>query len=122
MTRCRNTKQKRIIEEEVQKFETFFTADELHSRVKKIDSKIGIATVYRYLRDNSCDGNLHLYNCERRKIYSINDKSHCHFHCIKCGRNNLIQVKKIDFIKHGVKGKVCHFQLDIYGICENCIN
>ncbi len=122
MKRTRKTKQKEIIKEEIQRFDTFFAADELHSRVNKIDSKIGIATVYRYLKENSCDGNLHVYNCKRRKIYSMNDNSHCHFRCTKCGREYHIEVKKIDFLKHGVKGKICHFQLDVYGICENCIN
>jgi Fur family ferric uptake transcriptional regulator len=122
MKRTRKTKQKDIIDEEIQEFETFFTADELYSRVNKVHSRIGIATVYRYLRDNSCDGNLHVYNCERRAIYSMNDNSHCHFRCTKCGRKYHIQVRKIDFVKQGVKGKICHFQLDVYGICENCMS
>jgi Fe2+ or Zn2+ uptake regulation protein len=121
MGRTRETKQKRIIEDEIQKFETSFTADELYSRVNKIDPKISLATVYRYLRDTGCE-NLHTYYCDKRKIYSTTNISHCHFKCSNCGREYHVDVKEIDFQKYGVKSKVCHFQLDLYGICEDCAN
>ena len=47
----RKTKQKELIEEEVKKLDSFFTAEELFKRVNQKDKKIGIATVYRFLRN-----------------------------------------------------------------------
>ena len=121
MTQLRNTRQKFIIEEEARKFVSFFTADELFEKVREQDPKIGIATVYRYLKDTGCKGELHTYNCDRRMIYSTSDSSHCHFHCTECNIVSHINIKKIDFLKKGVKGRICHFQIDIYGICEACL-
>lgn len=121
MVQNRNTRQKKIIEEETGKFDSFFTADELFERVSKRDPNIGIATVYRYLKETGDDGGLHTYNCDRRAIYSINDDSHCHFRCTQCGTESHIHIKKIDFMQKGVKGRICHFQIDIYGICEDCM-
>jgi len=121
MVQNRNTRQKSIIEEEATKFDSFFTADELFEMVRKRDPNIGIATVYRYLRDTGCNGELHTYYCDRRTIYSINDDSHCHFRCTQCDTVSHISIKKIDFMQKGVKGRICHFQIDIYGICEDCL-
>ena len=49
--KSRNTKQKEIIETVIGQKDEFFTADELFIDVKKIDELIGIATIYRYLKD-----------------------------------------------------------------------
>jgi len=122
MNEIRNTRQKKIIEGEIERFGTFFSAEELFKRVNARDPKIGIATVYRYLRATGRNGKLHTYNCDRCTIYTINENSHCHFRCNSCGKEYHINVKNIDFLKHGIKGKICHFQLDVYGICEECLN
>lgn len=120
MKKTRMTNQKRIIDEEIHKLENFFSADKLHSHVKEIDPKIGIATVYRYLKERSSE-DLHMYNCNGRTIYSSNKNNHCHFQCSRCGKLYHLDVKNIDFFKHGIQGDISHFQLDVYGICENCI-
>lgn len=118
----RITKQKRILDEELIKFKTFFTADELFEKVQKSDSNIGIATVYRFLKDKASKAQLHSYYCDRRQIYSIQNNSHCHFICKHCGKTTHINIKDIYSIKKNLDGKVCHFQIDIHGICKECIN
>ena len=116
----RQTHQKEIINEEIKKFSSFFTADELLEKANKKDKKIGIATIYRFLKEAVNSGTLHSYTCERKTIYSLGKKSHCHFICEKCGKIEHIEIKNIDFIKKQISGSVCHFQIDVTGICEKC--
>ena len=118
--RGRNTIQKELIKKEIKLFHSFFNAEELYLQVSKKDSKIGVATVYRFLKKLAEDGKIHTYLCDRKTIYSSNIKSHCHFICKKCGDVEHINLKKVDFLQKGVKGDICHFQIDISGICEQC--
>ena len=120
MVISRNTSQKKTLEKEVKKFKTFFTAEELLVKVKKSDSKIGIATVYRFLKDLTSKGKIHNYTCNRKTIYSLDKKSHCHFTCEKCGRIEHIEIKSLDFFRKKVTGSICHFQIDVSGVCERC--
>jgi len=116
----RQTKQKNRISHELDKFSSFFTAEELFEKVNKVDNKIGIATIYRFLKDLRDKGELHSYMCDRRTLYSKNNQSHSHFICEQCGRVEHFKVENIDFLKNKIKGSVCHFQLDVSGICEKC--
>ena len=116
--KSRNTKQRELLREEVKRFNSFFTAEELLSKVK--DSKLGIATVYRFLNDLENVKEIHSYVCNRKTIYSIDEKSHCHFVCEKCGKVSHIEIKNLDFIKNKINGSICHFQIDIGGICNKC--
>ena len=79
-----------------------------------------MATVYRFLKKLSKEGKIHKYLCNRKTIYSSNIKSHCHFICETCGDVKHINLKKLDFLNKEVKGNICHFQIDISGICEQC--
>lgn len=116
----RLTKQKELLQEEINKINSFFTAEELLNKVNKKNKKIGIATIYRFLKNLTKKGKLHSYLCDRKTIYSIHKKSHCHFICEKCGKTEHIEIKNIDFIKNKIKNTICHFQIDISGICEKC--
>lgn len=120
MTKSRNTRQKELIIDEIEGFDRFFNSEELFERVKKKDSKMGIATVYRVLKDLKSKHKLHAYVCDRRTIYSRDKKSHCHFKCEKCGKISHVDVEKLDFLKKSFSGEICHVQIDVTGICSNC--
>jgi len=120
MIKIRQTKQKEILNSEIKKFNSFFTADELLAKANKTDSNIGMATVYRFLSDLVNKRQIHSYVCNRKTIYSIEDNSHCHYICQKCGKVEHIQVNSLDFIKNRINGSICHFQIDISGLCGNC--
>ncbi|MBU0460613.1 MAG: transcriptional repressor [Nanoarchaeota archaeon] len=115
----RKTKQKELIQEEVEKIKTFFTAEELLNKVKRCDKKIGLATVYRFLKELRNTGELHSYLCNRKTIYSKSEDNHCHFICQKCGQVKHFDVKSIDFLK--IKEDICHFQIDVHGTCKKCL-
>lgn len=116
----RNTWQKKLLEFELKKFRSFFSSDELFEKAKKKDERLGVATVYRFLADLVKNGKIHSYVCDRRTIYSVDKKSHCHFTCEKCGKVEHIDVKNLDFVKSKVSGSICHFQIDVSGVCSKC--
>ena len=119
--RLRKTKQKELIQAEINAFASLFTAEELFKKVRKKDADIGIATIYRFLKDLRKERELHSYICDRRMIYSKQNNSHCHFTCQKCERVTHFDIEKVDFLKRKIKGDICHFQIDVYGICEECL-
>ncbi len=118
--KSRKTRQKEQIEAAAEAFGRFFTADELHERISR-DGRIGIATVYRSLKSLNRRGKLHCYVCGKRRIYSKDKSSHCHFICRKCGRIAHFEPGKIDFISGMDIGQPCHFQLDVHGVCRACL-
>lgn len=118
--KSRNTRQKELLTEEIKKLSSFFTADDLLSNANKRDGNIGIATVYRFLADLVKKRSIHSYTCNRKSLYSLKEGSHCHFICEKCGKTEHIHVKSLDFIKNQINGSMCHFQIDVVGICERC--
>ncbi len=118
--KSRNTRQKEIIELELEKADMFFTAENLLERIRKKDSAIGIATIYRFLKQKSEAGELHAYRCGGKNLYSVEKRNHSHFICKQCGRTTHININDISVIKNSIKGIMCHFQLDVYGVCEHC--
>jgi Fe2+ or Zn2+ uptake regulation protein len=65
----RNTKQKEIINKEIMRFKTFFTAEDLYNKIKIIDKQIGLATVYRVLKDLRKNKKIYSYTCNGKVIY-----------------------------------------------------
>ena len=119
--KSRNTKQKELVEYEINKLKSFFTAEELFEKVKKKDSRIGLATVYRILKKLRDNHELHSYLCERKTIYSKEEKCHSHFICQKCNKIIHFDIDNINFLKKKIKGNICHFQIDVSGVCEKCL-
>jgi len=119
--KSRKTRQKELIQAEINTFESLFTAEELFDKVRRKDGDIGIATVYRFLKDLRKKRELHSYVCDRRMIYSRHETSHCHFFCQKCGQVIHFDVDRVDFLKRKIRGDICHFQIDVHGICDECL-
>jgi Fur family ferric uptake transcriptional regulator len=117
----RKTKQKELLKSEIEKINTFFSADDLFKRVKKKDEEIGIATIYRFLNEMKTIGKIHCYSCGGRATYSYDKKNHCHFVCMKCNRLVHFDVDNIDFVKKKIDGEMCHFQIEVHGICNDCL-
>lgn len=117
----RETKQKKLIEKEITSFNSFFNAEELHHKVSKKNSGIGLATVYRFLNDWSKKREIHSFQCNRKTLYSNSKKNHCHFTCEKCGERKHIDIKRLDFLNQLIDGEVCHFQIDVTGVCKRCL-
>ncbi|HLC52103.1 MAG TPA: transcriptional repressor [Candidatus Nanoarchaeia archaeon] len=117
----RMTKQKRLLYEEIKRLSSFFDAYDFYNQISKTYPKVGIATIYRFLNNLENDGEIHAFFCNNKKIYSSNKTSHAHFKCEKCEKLEHINIKKVDFLKETYNGEVCHFQIELTGICSECI-
>ena len=120
MAKNRNTKQKETIEEEFNKINSFFTAEDFHKKISKKNPKIGIATVYRFIKDLKKQKRIYSYLCNRRQIFSKGQKSHCHFICEKTGKVKHFEIDNLDFLKNKIPGSITSFQLEVRGICNDC--
>jgi Fur family ferric uptake transcriptional regulator len=119
MVKKRNTRQKELILKEIEKLDTFFNAEELHFLLSKKDNTLGIATVYRFLKEIKKEGKLYSYVCDRKIVYSKNHKSHCHFICEKTGKITHFEINSLDFLKNKIPGSITSFQIEIRGICKD---
>ncbi len=120
MVESRETKQKKIIQKEVDSMNFFFTAEELYGRVSKHDKNLGIATVYRFLRDLKKNRKIHFYVCNRKALYSLKNMNHSHFVCESCGKIDHLNINLVDFLKNFISGEICHFQIEVNGVCDFC--
>jgi Fe2+ or Zn2+ uptake regulation protein len=118
--KSRNTHQKELIREEIEKTKTLLTAEELYRKLQGKDTKIGIATIYRFLREAKEIGDIYAYECEGKTVYSTSKKDHCHFVCKKCGKIIHFNVQSLDFLKKRIYGNVNQFQISVEGLCRNC--
>lgn len=112
----RATKQKEAIKRELSKVHSFFSAEDLHKKLKQ--KGIGIATIYRFLKEAKDKGELFSYTCKRRTVYSKGKKSHCLFQCEKTGKIIHFDVDNIDFLKNKIPGTITSFQLEVKGISK----
>ncbi|MDO8642616.1 MAG: transcriptional repressor [Candidatus Woesearchaeota archaeon] len=116
----RKTKQKQLLTTLVSGTHAFFTAPDLFKKAHRRDADIGIATVYRFLKESQAASTLCSFSCNGKIIYSTTFTSHCHFICEKCGATSHFAVKDIGFLQNKLKGSICHFQIEVTGICEEC--
>ncbi len=118
MTESRETKQKKEINNAINDIKTFFTAQDIYDKVKK--KNIGIATIYRFLNELKKNRKIHFYVCNRKALYSLKNMNHSHFVCETCGKITHLNINRFDFLKNLVSGKICHFQIEVSGICSLC--
>ncbi|MCA9495595.1 MAG: transcriptional repressor [Nanoarchaeota archaeon] len=113
--KTRQTRQKEIIEREIEKINRFFSAEDLFERVSKVDIKMGIATIYRYLKDLRDKDKIYSYTCQGKVIYSSTKRSHCHFECVDSGKIIHFELDNLDFLKDKIPGEIESFQLEVKG-------
>ncbi len=116
----RATKQKNLLKKVISTKKGFFSVDELFAETR--DQGVGIATVYRFLREMRDTGDINQYTCERKTIYSVVRNSHCHFVCESCGSTKHFEVSSLDFLKNKVPGVINSFQIETHGLCHKCSN
>ncbi len=120
MVHSRTTKQKKVLEKIIGTLPAFFTAEELFNKSRKKDEKISLATVYRFLKDQSKKGRLHNFLCNKRRLYSREKTSHAHYICQRCKKITHFHLENLNFLKNKPHKDICHFQLEIYGTCDSC--
>lgn len=120
--KSRSTKQKEIIRGELDKTNDFFNVEDLFKRVNNKDKNIGIATIYRFMKELRDRKEINCYTCDDRILYSKNKVGHCHFTCEETGRVIHFEVDSLDFLKNKIPGSISSFQIEVRGRCKECLS
>jgi Fe2+ or Zn2+ uptake regulation protein len=102
--------------------EHFLSAEQIYEIVKKNDSSIGIATVYRNLKKLIGQGLISEVGWKDVKYYTKHPFSNAFFVCEKCGKMLRIDVPITDqtFLSKEVGMEVNRWKMRFEGICEEC--
>ena len=121
----RNTKQRRIILEELRKVTCHPTADELHQMVRKRLPRINIATVYRNLEILTDEGEvmkLDVAGTQRR--FDGTPENHYHIRCSRCGRVDDVHIEIRASLEKSAEEscgyRVQSHRVEFTGICPEC--
>jgi len=121
------TPQRRLILDTMLKQKDHVSAEELYTRVKKKDSSVGQATVYRTLKllnDAGLVEPLDFADGVTRYETCYGKKHHDHLICERCGKNieiidDIIEKRQDELAdEHGFK--LVRHKMYLYGVCPDC--
>ena len=124
-TNRRNTRQRRVILEEIQKLDTHPSAATLYELVRKRLPKVSLGTVYRNLDFLAQTGVIQKLNtgfAEAR--FDWNPDLHYHVCCVRCGRVDDVHDAPNNFVDREIDKlqgfDIIGHQLQFIGICPDC--
>ncbi len=117
----RNTKQKKIILKVIKEDKTHPTIKEIVSKVRDIDKRVGVATIYRNINSLVEEGSLKRLELENTH-YDSDTSSHNHFVCNNCHKiidiyDNDYNIKSLD----NYDFKVVNVNIIYEGLCSDCL-
>lgn len=123
-TSQRSTKQRQEVFDAVNLRCDHPTADEIFADVKKIDSKISRATVYRDLKQLAEDGKITHVKVPGADRYDLRTDKHYHVKCTVCGKVIDIKMDYFENFDSSVANEtgfiINRHQAVFEGICPNC--
>ncbi len=122
----KSTKQRDQIADTFFKSTTHISLDELLSKVKRRNSSIGYATVYRTVKLLS-DAGLAVernFGDGQTRYEHLHQEHHDHMICLKCSNIVEFQNEKIEKLQDKMAKKlgfkVLTHKLELYGYCKSC--
>ena len=124
---CYHTTQKELILTFLkQKKQQFVSANDILVYLLNQDEKIGLTTIYRYLKTLEEEGKLRTDRKESTRVYQYVDEgcqNHFHLKCEKCGKMEHIEKKEVQAFQKKMK-KEYGFEIDVknamIGTCKKC--
>jgi len=121
----RNTVQRQIILDTLKGLDTHPTAEDLHNEIQKKYPSIGMATVYRNLRQLTESGLvLQIATLDGVARYDGCVDTHYHFHCKICGGAFDLELELVDGMEEAVENKYGHrvdgHEVAFMGACARC--
>ena len=123
MSQRRNTQQRKTIESFLEQSSSPVLPRELHDQAQQVLPNIGIATVFRALKDLVAEGNARVVEIpgDSPRYESINRKHHHHFKCTSCEQvfcvegcpGNLQTLLSPGF-------EMTDHDITLFGTCSNC--
>lgn len=125
--RTRNTKQQRVIFEELARLESHPTAGELHAIVRHRLPRISLGTVYRNLDRLVQEGRAKKLAGGSQVRYDADMAEHDHLRCVVCERvfdlpapSGALGEQLLDRITDLAGCEVLGLKVEIMGICRDC--
>ena len=123
MKERRNTRQRALILETVQKHRDHPSAEQIYAQVRAVSPRISRGTVYRNLKLLVAEGAVQMVSLpgESPRYESSGHAHHHHFQCEDCGRVFDVHQCPGD-LKHLAPAGflVRHHELTLYGQCADC--
>jgi Fur family ferric uptake transcriptional regulator len=121
----RNTRQRKVILEELRKLRTHPTAVALYTIVRRRMPKISLGTVYRNLELLSRTGTIQKIEFAGGEArYDGTVEHHDHLRCVCCGRVDDTPGPPLEVMGGGKEDwggyKVLGHRLEFYGVCAKC--
>lgn len=129
MTRhgLRSTGQRRVVTEQFFASHGHLSIEDLLEQVRRVEPKIGYATVYRtlkLLKECGLANERHFGDGVSRYEVAWEDEHHDHLICIECEKivefedDQIEELQKKVAKKHGFR--LVRHKLELYGICSDC--
>lgn len=103
------------------------SVEELYREVKRVNPRIGYATVYRtmkLLKENGLASESHFHDGEARYESALEARHHDHLICESCGKIDEFSERKIEDLQADVARRfgfeITGHKLELYGICKVC--
>ena len=121
----RNTQQRQVILEELNKINSHPSADEIYEMVRKRLPRISLGTVYRNLEILSELGEIQKLELGGDlKRFDWNPVKHYHIRCMRCGRVDDAPIAPLNKIEDELYGATVYtiigHRLEFEGLCPAC--
>lgn len=125
MKETRNTFQKTVVFEMLQKMQDHPTADRVYERVKVQYPSISRSTVYRILNQLAERGEIYKVELPAAADrFDYNKKPHYHVHCRVCGEVFDIQLERMEALEQSASAlsgfQILSHNIIFEGICPKC--
>lgn len=123
--KTRMTRQRRVILEEIRRYNNHPAADEIYARVRKRLSRISLGTVYRNL-DVLCElGEIQRLELSgTMKRYDGIPQKHYHVRCVCCDRVDDVPIAPLNKLEDDIYGttvfEIIGHNLEFTGLCPQC--
>lgn len=124
-TARRNTKQRQVILEELQRLKSHPSAAELYEAVRGRVPNISLGTVYRNLDLLAEVGKIRKLSIGQAEArFDARTDAHYHVSCVECGRLDDVEDVSPDLGDHSLQStkgfEIIGHQLQFIGICPDC--
>ncbi len=121
----RNTVQRQVILEELQKVTSHPTAAGVYELVRRRVPKISLGTVYRNLELLARTGAIQkLEHGTDEARFDADTTRHDHIRCVQCGRVDDIHAPAVDLVGGATDDfndyRVLGFRVEFFGLCPQC--
>jgi Fe2+ or Zn2+ uptake regulation protein len=123
--KLRMTRQRRVILEELRRYNTHPTADALYERVRKQLPRISLGTVYRNLEILTVLEEIQTLDMSgSQKRYDGNPRKHYHIRCMHCGSVDDAPIAPMAQLENELYGATVYtilgHRLEFIGLCPEC--